>query len=162
MKHREIKLYTGNYNGIPYEIANAGHWTFYLFLIEDQMPETFEKLWLPGEKFNMGGPDRIIYRYDENDIIMSLDWHCGCTYYSKVSGFDGDTRVIKVGCDYNHYGDEYKSYTLSDVEQDLKECVESLLRQVKVLQRCGYCGKYFVEVNERGWCTGCTDKAGTR
>ena len=160
MNHKEIKLYKGKYKGIPYEIANAGHWTLYLFLVEDQMPDVFDKLWLPGEKYNLGGPDHIMYKYYENDIITSLDWHCGCTYYSKVSGFDGDTRVVKVGCDYNHHYDEGISYSLPSIEQDVQDCIESLLRQVKILQWCGYCGKYFDQVNERGWCSGCQEEHG--
>lgn len=158
MEHREHTAYSGKYRGVPYEIQKGRHWTYYLYLIEEQMPDVFGELWLPGEKYSFGGPDRIMYRYDECDLITSLEWHCGCTYYSKVSGFDGDKRVVKVGCDYQHLYDEGRSHNLTDIERDVIDTVNSLYERVNVLQWCKYCGGYFQEVNERGWCADCQEK----
>jgi len=162
MEHRKSEVYSGKYLGVPYEIRRwylsdgTPCWNYYLFLIEKQIPHVFESLWLPGKRLAMAR-NHIAYEYNET-IIGNLDWHCGCTYYEKISGFDGADRAIKVGCDYSHLYDENKSYDVSDIERDVIDCVDSLLDRVIVLQWCLYCGEYVAEVNEKNHCVDCKDK----
>lgn len=164
MEHRKTEVFTGKCNGVPYEIRRwecGGEkiWNYYLFLIEEQMPDVFPSLWLDGKRMMINEkPTRhILYEY-ENTLIADLEWHCGCTYYEKVGGFDGAQRVLKVGCDYNHLWDEGKHYDLSDIEHDVIDCVNSLLDRVKVLQWCAYCGDYVGTVNEKNYCQKCENK----
>jgi len=51
----------------------------------------------------------------------------GCTWYSKERGFDGEERVIKIGCDYAHAWDKDKEYTLDIVLDDVVSSIESFL-----------------------------------
>jgi len=164
MEHRKSETYSGKYLGVPYEIKHwwysdgSPQWNYYLFLIEKQIPDTFPSLWLKGSVLKMGGKSsHVIYKYQDT-LIANLDWHMGCTFYEKVSGFDKQTRIIKVGCDYGHLYDEGRNYTLSDIERDVIDCINSLVERVKVLQWCSYCGDYVEAVDERTRCTDCKDK----
>lgn len=163
MEHRKSETYSGKYLGVPYEIKHwrfsdgKPQWNYYIFLIEPQIPEAFPSLWLKGKPSNIGGKTRIFYDYG-NTLIANLEWHMGCTFYEKVSGFDKQTRIIKVGCDYAHLYDEGKNYSISDIERDVMDCIKSLVDRVKVLQWCSYCGDYVELVDERTRCANCKDK----
>ena len=162
MENKKVEVYSGKYLEVPYEIRHwhysdgTPQWNYYIFLIEKQIPVEFKKLWLPAKKISIGGSsgEHIFYDYN-NTVISSLDWHCGCTYYEKVSGIDGADRVIKVGCDYAHLYDENKNYTLMDIERDTMNCIESLVSKVNVLKWCSHCGGYSQEVNEKRYCLNC-------
>lgn len=43
------------------------------------------------------------------DSLMSLPLHGGCSYVNHNCSIDGKINSIKIGCDYQHYGDEYYS-----------------------------------------------------
>ena len=161
MESKKSEVYTGKYKGIPYEIRkwNSGgrtQWNYYLFLVEDQIPNDFDAIWLKGERLTLGGKEsrHIFYRY-EDTWISNLEWHGGCTYYEKISGFDNAKRAVKVGCDYAHFWDEGHTYSISDIEQDVIECIDSMVRNIKVLQWCAYCGEYSESVSERNYCQKC-------
>jgi hypothetical protein len=163
MEHRKSETYSGKYLGVPYEIRRwyfsdgTPQWNYYIFLIEKQIPDTFPSLWLKPRSYNIGGKSRVSYNY-ENTIISNLNWHMGCTFYEKISGFDKQQRIIKVGCDYGHLYDAGRNYSLSDIERDVIDCIESLVDRVKVLQWCSYCGDYVELVDERDHCLNCKDK----
>ena len=165
MEHREVKTWSGEYMGVPYEIRQWSFsdgrpvWNYYLFLNELQLPDAFPKLWLRGKKLKLGGrmTKHVYYEYDKT-IIGNLEWHCGCTYYDKVSGHDGAVKIVKAGCDYAHLWDENRHYDLMEIEHGMMECVESLHNATTVLKRCLYCGEYVTELNEKNYCEGCKDK----
>lgn len=57
--------------------------------------------------------------YDLGDEVYP-DWHRGCTYYYV------NNKYVKIGCDYQHYGDEPILYDDSDevpdvIKQDIIE-----------------------------------------
>ena len=163
MEHRKSETFSGKYLGIPYEIVSWSFdgkpkWNYYVFLIEKQIPDVFPSLWLDGKPVSFGGKTTYISYDYENTLISNLDWHMGCTFYEKITGFEGQTKVIKVGCDYSHLYDEGRHYSLSDIEKDVIDCINSLVDRVKVLQWCSYCGDYVEEVDEKNRCSDCKDK----
>ena len=164
MDSRKSDTYSGKHLGVPYEIRHWHYsngepqWNYYLFISEKQIPEVFPALWLNGKPIDTGSKSKRIFYDYSNTMLVNLDWHCGCTYYDKISGFDGQPKVIKVGCDYSHLYDEGRNYSLSDIEQDVSDCIISLVERVKVLQWCSYCGDYVETVDERNHCPECKDK----
>lgn len=65
------------------------------------------------EKASKGKDDA----YDYGDEIY-LNWHQGCTFYHV------NNKCVKIGCDYQHYGDEQFLYENSDevpeqIQQDI-------------------------------------------
>lgn len=142
------RTWTGYYKGIDFEIQNwdweieaasimrnywAKNWTHYIIInIDKQIPEELrERFWLKGKLSSMreDGPKHLNYSYSgEDSIINHLEFHGGCTYYSKVSGFEGEDRRIKIGCDYQHLWDQDKNYDIDFVYGEVKETIESLVR----------------------------------
>jgi len=60
------------------------------------------------------------YDTDLGDKIYP-DWHGGCTYYNKQKTY------VKIGCDYNHSGDEYYSHC-DKLPREILEDAEKLYR----------------------------------
>ena len=135
IKESNLKKWTGSYNGVGFEINNwkndsdgKENWTFYLILFLSRIPIEHKpnSYWLKGKK----SYGHIIYDYYKHHVLSNIIWHCGITYYSKENGFDGDEKVIKVGCDYRHYWDEGHYYNLEIVKFDVKKAIESFLEFV--------------------------------
>lgn len=54
------------------------------------------------------------------------NFHCGCTYYKK------ETRQVKIGCDYQHLGDEYIYQNLStDIPDEILQDAKDLYKWFK-------------------------------
>lgn len=134
MSLRFRKVWTGKYDGVDFEINNfelgdIDQWTFYLYIKLDSIPDKKlrDSFWLkPRRKKEFG--NHIFYDYYEHPVIGNIEWHCGCTWYSKESGFDGDKKIIKIGCDYGHYWDEGKTYDLDGVLEDTQKAIRSFRR----------------------------------
>jgi len=128
------ELYRENYRGIDIEVSRAWGgpsslfkevWCFYLNLLVEQFQERYHAdLWRP-----------IINLYDGSvvqpcaECLKSLDWHSDMTFYSRNSAPEEPFRSIKAGCDYQHMGDEGRTYTADRVMHDAKRCVDSLLNK---------------------------------
>lgn len=160
---RKSTRWTGTYRDITFEIQNFDlvakddAWTFYLYIKLVQLPEDiWERFWLKPEKYNhyiRYNYER--YNYDEEPLIASLDWHCGCTYYKK-HGHDGELRVVQIGCDYQHLYDEGKYYNEEIIYKDVQRCIDSLHERIPVIsRRCNYCGEYFVPTGDEKRCSEC-------
>jgi len=129
---RKVELYRGTYKGVSFEINNFNRpglepyddcWTFYLYLHVLRCPKELQsEIWLEGKADDK---DYVHYDYMAG-LIASIEWHCGITYYSKVSGFDGSNQTIRAGCDYQHCWDEGMRYNLDMVLSDVKVAVDSL------------------------------------
>jgi len=141
------------YRGIHFQIENFSFsenepkdkWAFYLFIKLDQMPgDVAKRFWLEPTKQLIG--NRKTYAYYEEALINGIDFHCGCTWYSKESGFDDDPRIVKIGCDYQHLYDEDQSYSAESIAFDAKQAIDSLIKMVPNIKvRCGWTGKYVEE-----------------
>jgi len=131
---REVWL--GIYRGIKYEINKfkfgpddkEDRWTHYIIITLDQIPEELrEKFWLKPELKQLSGSksNYISHNYYDS-IISNLEFHGGCTYYEHLSGHYGESRIVKIGCDYQHYWDEGRQYDLKYVESEVRATIDSL------------------------------------
>ena len=125
----------GKYLGVDFEINHCKTkglslindkdcWTYYIILRLNRIPDKkiSDKLWIKSKPDAKG---RVFYSYMENDIIKSIDFHAGCTWYSKEGGFDGANKIIKIGCDHQHYWDEEHIYNLSTIQKDVTIAIDS-------------------------------------
>ena len=131
-----MQEWSDTHDGIPWAIRSWKHpqpeeqdmgnaaWAFYLYIHIDRIPEESnpESFWLPPCTSESG---RIYYSYSNHEILRAMDWHQGITWYSKDFGFDGQPRVIKVGCDYQHYHDEGHCRGLEEVRSDAINAIAS-------------------------------------
>ena len=138
---KEKTIWTGEHLGVLFQIVNwDGRWNYYLILRLDRIPEksVSDSYWLKRKKSSLSG-NHVLYGYYDHPILPNLDWHGGITWYSKESGFDGDPKTIKVGCDYSHLWDEGHEYILEDIIPEVERTIEKFRELVP-----GY--KY--------WCSG--------
>lgn len=136
----ETEIWKGTYRGVDFEInhfrvipnsiepTNKNCWTHYIYLHLYRIPERYNpaSFWLKGKKHGR----HIIYEYNKHPIISRLEWHGGCTWYSKESGFDGAQKVIKIGCDYQHLWDKNQYYDLEYVKSEVEKTINSFLNYI--------------------------------
>lgn len=146
---RSKTVWNDDYKGVSYEIQNfklgdKNAWTFYLYIPLDAIPEDRrERFWLTPEITE--NSKRISYSYYDEPLIADIEWHCGCTWYSK-HGMDGSPRVIQIGCDYQHYWDEGHFYNVDIVAMDARRAIDSFLEMVPdLMKRCSWDGRYVPE-----------------
>ncbi|MEI6154017.1 MAG: hypothetical protein WCQ90_08005 [Deltaproteobacteria bacterium] len=139
MIHKET--YTGEYRGIKFELVLWGQvegigkpyaessycpiWNLYLMIDTKRIPEENNpsSFLLQKEKndvFNLS-----FYDYDDHPILSSIDFHGGITFYETLE--DG---WIKVGCDYNHFGDHQSLYSFEHLLQDAGIAIDSFLEMI--------------------------------
>lgn len=92
-------------------LATVSGWTYYIVLRERVLKDKFEQLWL--ERDTESTLSFPVYRYEETPIAK-LDWHGGVTFYQKL-GTEPGFRGVEFGCDYNHYWDQGRDYSLEQV-----------------------------------------------
>lgn len=143
--------WNGDHRNVRYEICfwgaasmndGNGIWNFYVILPEPMFPDNkFEEhIWLKAPEPDEKG--RVFYSYYVWPFD-SLKFHCGITYYHKSSGIDGETRVVKVGCDYAHAWDQDAQYDRRFVEHETKKCIDSLHDLFPGLRvRCAWSGMW--------------------
>lgn len=131
MTQKFISIY-GRYKGINYEIKQfempatsfMGKYSHcaYLMLAQDMNPAAFTT---PGiTTYGLGHS----WAYDEIPLAR-LDWHGGVTFYEQtINALDGRVR-IKIGCDYQHYGDQCYSEcdNLDVIEKETHQLINQLL-----------------------------------
>ena len=139
LQENKTKRWFGQYLGVRYEINNfkrpnieggeSDRWTYYLFINLSKIPKEnkIKSLWLRGEKTEY---NRINYRYYNHKLIDMLDFHGGCTWYSKQYGFDGHDKIIKIGCDYQHLWDEGIPYFIEEVNRDAKSSIDRFIELI--------------------------------
>jgi hypothetical protein len=120
-EHKNV--WYGARNKIQYEINNFKfsendrvRWTYYLSIPLELIPNEL------GSEGYMG-----IKRDSE---LHELEWHGGVTYCER----EGTLR-IKIGCDFSHYHDQGRVYTLESVSKELENTlnlfVEKFIKTVK-------------------------------
>lgn len=155
-KKSEVDKWTGKFKGVDFEInhwitddyLNEGrkkdNWTYYLILHLDRIVDNSESYWLEPNQSSISRK-RIYYDYYKHNILADLDWHGGITYYSKLHGFDGQQKVIKVGCDYSHSIDEYRMYDLEDILKDVENTINVFKEKVNYKYWCCGNGELYSE-----------------
>lgn len=134
------RVWTGVYKGIRFEINNYAFedgkpldkWTHYLWLrLDDQLPkEKADSFWLKPreERFRPNGRPWITYDYYDSPV-GKIEFHGGCTWFSKESTEDEPSRVIKIGCDYQHIWDEGRHHTVGYIYEQVQVSIDSFLDQ---------------------------------
>jgi hypothetical protein len=155
---KESTIFRGNYRDIHYTInrfkafehsGNEYAWTHYIHLnIDKQIKDEVirEKLWL-SPKYD--DKNRVSYEY-YTSVISDIEFHGGCTWYSKESSIDEKTRSVKIGCDYQHSWDMDKHYSLAYVKGEVEHTIDSFLKITPVLKYCSGCGVYYEDVTKNG------------
>lgn len=119
------------YRGVDVKIRHPfeGYtWCYYLYINLSRLPQPLaDELWLEADK------DGLYYPIPP--IIRSLEFHGGCTWYSKHYSHN-DKRVIEVGCDYAHLWDEDLIYSLEQIVLDAKHSVDMLHANTEYLVWC--------------------------
>lgn len=181
MNYTKSTEYFGQYRGVGWIIRATenssyprygGHkinWCHYITLNLNQLPEDVrEEFWL-APKMAEWSKKRKHVTYDYyGSVISDLDWHIGCTYYDKISNVDSLERIIKAGCDYQHYWDEGKEYVFEDVLAEAKLTINSLHDNFDVGVLCWYgacdkkfhletSGQYNDEEKSSFYCDGCIE-----
>jgi hypothetical protein len=148
LRHKDV--WTGEYRRINFEINKfyfsngKEQWTFYLILRLSLLPPKIkDRFWLKPYKYGAGKKrNHIGYHYSQEPLINNIEWHYGCTWYSKIAGFDGGEKVVKIGCDYGHYWDDEYIYDEQIVLNDVKVAIDSLHKLIPNIRYwCSYCGK---------------------
>ena len=68
---------------------------------------------------------------EQNEILNEIYFYGGITYYHKTWGFDdGQEKIIKVGCDFNHILDQGVCYNLEDIQVHVKKTIDSLYKVI--------------------------------
>ncbi len=130
-------VWYGVYRGVRFEINRFTYsetdteykWTHYIILnIDEQLRhEMAEKFWLEPEYRKMSEESRERLHYDYyKSPVGDIEFHGGCTFYSKETKIDDKIRVVKIGCDYQHLWDEGKHYDLNYVYTEVKQSIDSL------------------------------------
>lgn len=135
--YRDISIEINNFTieGLPkHDIPERICWTYYLYVPLSMLPDKLkEKSWLEPEYSELAGIERGHMPYMEA-WFADLDWHCEITYYQQsiVNGMRGrDSRVIEIGCDYQHLWDEDHIYRVEDLVHDAKQTVDSLHDRIR-------------------------------
>ena len=102
--------------GAYFKRSREWNWFYYIYLYESYCKD-FASLWLPAG----------IYGYEKLDV----DMHCGMTYYAQHGQVKGH-RAVQIGCDYQHYQDEGKEYSLAYVYSEAKDCAELCIERFYV------------------------------
>jgi|GEM_PF-6969653 hypothetical protein len=105
--------------------GTKGYFTYYVTFLEKQFsdPSKFEEIWLSKKE-----REKFI-SYSNNWVADLENWHCGVTFYEKKitdSFYDDPLKVVKFGCDYNHYWDEGKNYEFWEIQRDLDALLEEI------------------------------------
>jgi hypothetical protein len=149
------------YNGVEYSIKRwklfdgempdntdvdaFGTWNYYLYIPVAQIPEEDRDRFLASsDVFRLSPESTPCLQYDYHDTDFgSLPFHGGITWYSIEGAECGlEWGSIKVGCDYAHYFDQDKKYTLESVQKEVCETIDELHKIVNLLSRCEWCGRY--------------------
>jgi hypothetical protein len=153
-----VKWQRVDLENIPSNLTtNLRRINYYLFIHLGRIPEENDpnSFWLTAKVLNLGNKtSRLIsYDYCDHPIIGSIDFHWGITWYSKetsgdqeIDGRGQDSRVIKIGCDYEHCCDKGIIYTTNDVINDVKNSIDSFLALVPEYKlMCTYNGNFLKE-----------------
>lgn len=132
LQKREV--WSGNYRDVPYEIfkwwnlysmKSLPNWTHYIYLWNFQFPESMQNQIKPDIHYTHFG----LRISPTREWAESLEFNGGCTYY-RVDTVHEYGYLLKIGCDYQHYEDIGKDYTLEDIQKKCIKTIDSLYKIV--------------------------------
>lgn len=145
IKKSTAETWTGTYNGISFEIKKhfskdideneQVNWCHYVFINLDRVPnkKIADSFWLDGEILFS---KRVSYSYYKAKWCDSIEFHGGCTWYSKESGFDGAPKIVKIGCDYQHSWNMGRNYELPYIKEQVIKTIESIRKYIPDYKFC--------------------------
>ena len=106
-----------------------GHWCGYVYVpIDKGNPEAAESVWLLPDLDEQSGV--YMYHTSKSDILADCPCHGGVSFYQKFFSTMSrkpqppESRILRVGWDYNHYGDEWQTFTLESVIADAERVAD--------------------------------------
>ena len=153
-------LYRGEHKGVRFEIVRFDsysfdynreyNWCYYIYINLDKQIEDkkiADSLWLKPKVIK---DKHISYDYYDS-IVGKIYFHGGCTFYSKESSVDNIDRLIKIGCDFQHYADDGQEYYIQYVLNEAKFTIDSFIENISPIKKhCSGCGVYFLKGNDKG------------
>lgn len=142
-EHRGV-TFTLSHHGVS-SYSPQGTWCYYLHLLENMFQRSADFALFDREPELREFAGSICEHYDYYSI-PDLDFHGGCTWYSKDRFIDRKSgkwlTALKIGCDYNDLWDDEGGYWegLEEVERDAKRSVDILADQFPLNVRCAYSG----------------------
>jgi len=137
LEPREGKYWNGTYKDIGYRVqlwtskdfnGELNYiWNYYIYInLKNLSPDVAKRLWLRAKLPKLGKNfKRKLYRYYDEPLLNNIEMHGGITWYKKMYSIS-DEKVIEIGCDFNHDGDNYDEYDLRLVLSDVKNCIDTL------------------------------------
>lgn len=140
----KIIKYTGYYKDVFFEInqiftpnlktdlyIDDFYWTYYIFIELEKIPKKYNpnSFWLPLDTYKIGTYNGTMYNYDNHPLLNNIYFYSGISFYSKVSGLEqGEKKVIKVGCDFDHAWDRERGYAYpyEDIYEHVTKTIHSL------------------------------------
>ena len=143
-------IYTGFYKDVFFEINQIFRpnlkidfnvedyywWTYYIHIDIEKIPKKYnpDSFWLPLEHYQLGKHHGTMYNYDNHTTLNNIYFYSGITFYSKVRGLEeGEKKIIKVGCDFNHSWDMERGYAYSyeDIYSHVIKTIHSLHDEIQ-------------------------------
>lgn len=107
-------------------------WTYYLLIPRRNMgPEAEKAFWLTRNQGAFGRTE-----YDYTAAPLDFGFHGGITWYSQIS-YDG-REYVKVGCDYQHLGDEATAKNEQILYRSATTVVDNILEVYPDLEKGGW------------------------
>lgn len=114
---------TGRYRGIFFEALNWGNeehkiWNAYIYIDENFLKETIKEKISKIEQMHYG------WDFDSIEEIANVckSMHGGCTYQRRRD--DGRHKLIVLGWDYSHLGDNFFDYDFESILNDIKNVID--------------------------------------
>lgn len=135
----ESSYWNTHHRGVPYKIQRWNHgfgdiWNYYIYIdlskIEDK--DIANKLWIRGRKNKFSGRIKL-FDYDKAPVINDIHMHGGVTWYKKMYNLN-DSKVVEIGCDYNHLDDEGITYDVRDIREDVEHSIGLLIKALPELE----------------------------
>lgn len=137
-RHRDINF---ELNKFPSVMSDQKHsWTHYIYVWDIMFPEEVREQ-LKTKVYYTSFGSRIEAEPDRGPLY-DVEFHGGCTYY-QVHRVTEYGTLYKIGCDYQHYWDMGKNYSLAYVEREAKKTIDSLREHFPMLKTFEECYEEF-------------------
>ena len=110
-----------------YKLGSEDAWAYYIILAVEQFPEKDKERLLPELYYTEYGTP---IEMDPKDSLLSdVFFHYGITYYRKEHSEGFPFTFLKVGCDFQHYGEEGTIKDVHYVSSEAKLTVDDIIEK---------------------------------